>query len=396
MQFLLRSIKKLSMAGVILALTSLPALRAADLLTIGSEAPQLNVEHWVHDGHGKFKPVTKFSAGKVYVVEFWATWCGPCIASMPHLAQLQTEYADKGVQVISISDEELETVQKFLTREVQSRNRPPAKEGAEKETDKESAPKTYDELTSAYCLTTDPDRSVYESYMDAAKQNGIPTAFIVGKDSKIEWIGHPMEMDEPLAEIVSDKWDRKKFAEIFTEKQKLDVAMEKIAMAVRSGNMKSALEMVEELIATSKDAGMSDQLYMMRLQLRFRDKDSAEKLPEYIKDAYEKFAERGSVINMIAWNLASKIEAKDTASEEASKQMVKSSLAAMEKAIQKANTDSERAAMLDTLAHFQYLDGDIDAAIKSQTEAVEKAAPQSKPQIKAFLDKLNKAKEEKK
>ena len=35
--------------------------------------------------------------------------------------------------------------------------------------------------------------------MQAAYQPGIPTAFIVGKDSKIEWIGHPMRMDEPLA-----------------------------------------------------------------------------------------------------------------------------------------------------------------------------------------------------
>lgn len=89
-----------------------------ELLTIGSDAPPLDVEHWVQNGNGKFKPVTKVQAGKVYVVEFWATWCGPCVQSMPHLAALQTEYASKGVQLISISDEDLETVEKFLEREV--------------------------------------------------------------------------------------------------------------------------------------------------------------------------------------------------------------------------------------------------------------------------------------
>ena len=43
------------------------------LLTIGSKAPLLNIEHWISNGNGKFKPVTTFTPGRVYVVEFWAT-----------------------------------------------------------------------------------------------------------------------------------------------------------------------------------------------------------------------------------------------------------------------------------------------------------------------------------
>ena len=69
------------------------------------EAPALDIEHWIQDGNGFFKPVKKFEAGKVYVIEFWATWCGPCIASMPHLAELQNKYRGRDVQVISVSDE---------------------------------------------------------------------------------------------------------------------------------------------------------------------------------------------------------------------------------------------------------------------------------------------------
>jgi thiol-disulfide isomerase/thioredoxin len=162
----------------------------ADLLTIGSKAPSLNVEHWVQNGKGKFKPVKKFEDGKVYVVEFWATWCGPCIASMPHLSELQKTYADKGVQIVSISDEDLETVETFLKREVNA----PAKEEEgdddddkkegdkkDKEDDDSDAPKTYADVTAGYCLTTDPDGSSQKDYMQAAQQNGIPTAFIVGK-----------------------------------------------------------------------------------------------------------------------------------------------------------------------------------------------------------------------
>ena len=55
---------------------------------------------------------------KVVVLEFWATWCGPCIAAMPHIAEIQKKYEDKNVQVISISDEDLDTVEDFLEREV--------------------------------------------------------------------------------------------------------------------------------------------------------------------------------------------------------------------------------------------------------------------------------------
>jgi len=75
--------------------------------------------------------------------------------------------------VVSVSDEDLETVKGFL--------------------EEESGDKTFAEITRNYCLTTDPDGSVYEDYMKAANQQGIPTAFIVGKSGLVEWIGHPME-----------------------------------------------------------------------------------------------------------------------------------------------------------------------------------------------------------
>ena len=41
--------------------------------------------------------------GKVVVIDFWATWCGPCIAEMPHMKKLYAAYKDKGVEFIGVS-----------------------------------------------------------------------------------------------------------------------------------------------------------------------------------------------------------------------------------------------------------------------------------------------------
>jgi thiol-disulfide isomerase/thioredoxin len=43
------------------------------------------------------------SKGKVVVLDFWATWCGPCVAEMPNMKQLYAKYHDKGVEFIGVS-----------------------------------------------------------------------------------------------------------------------------------------------------------------------------------------------------------------------------------------------------------------------------------------------------
>ena len=64
-------------------------------LMVGDKAPVLQTGKWVQG-----EPVEGFDTNHVYVVEFWATWCGPCVGSIPHLNQLWEKYKDKGVIVI--------------------------------------------------------------------------------------------------------------------------------------------------------------------------------------------------------------------------------------------------------------------------------------------------------
>jgi thiol-disulfide isomerase/thioredoxin len=54
-------------------------------------------------------------AGKVVLVDFWASWCVPCRKEMPEFNRLRAEYADQGFEVVGIAADELDKVQEFLS-----------------------------------------------------------------------------------------------------------------------------------------------------------------------------------------------------------------------------------------------------------------------------------------
>jgi thiol-disulfide isomerase/thioredoxin len=142
------------------------------------DAPPLQIAKFIK---GEAVELAKGKGSQTYVVEFWATWCGPCRTSIPHLTELQKKYRDKQVTFIGVSDETAEEVEPFV---------------------KEMGAKMD------YVVAVDQDRKTFAAYMEAFEQGGIPTAFIVDKAGKVVWYGHPMaELDTVLDEVVAGKFD---------------------------------------------------------------------------------------------------------------------------------------------------------------------------------------------
>lgn len=133
---------------------------------LGIAAEPLTGLEWVKNGPVEIKP------GTVYVVEFWATWCPPCRESIPHLTELQHKYKGKNVVIVGVSTEKVNVVKPFVEQRGDAMD---------------------------YAVAVDTTGTVSKGYMDAFGRETIPTAFVVGADGKIAWVGHPRnDMDAVL------------------------------------------------------------------------------------------------------------------------------------------------------------------------------------------------------
>ncbi len=350
----------------------------AETLTIGSRAPSIDIEHWVHNGEGRFPKVEKFEPGKVYIVEFWATWCGPCIASMPHIVEVQNKYADRGVQFISISDEKLGIVENFLEKRIPNA--------------KDDGPATYAELTKSYCLTTDPDMSAKKDYLIAAERHGIPCCFIVGKDAKIEWIGHPMRMDEPLNQVVEDTWDRESFGKQFRIEHAREELMYQtrvqVAAASKAKDYAKIISIADQALPQADTADLKFDFLAMKLPAMAMESAGAAAMDNVLSamfDLTEEIAPNTKptkilTVSRLAYDLFIDDQIKNKELIEKAKRQVRSvvsNLPAMTKA-----------SALDTLSHLQFVTGDLSGAIASQSQAVELATGKRQEDLQKFLDEL--------
>ena len=182
-----------------------------------------------------------FAPGKTYVVEFWATWCGPCKESIPHLTALAKKNPDVTFVGVSVWEDDKEgNVKAFIDG-------------------------MGDKMDYHVGYSGNQD-GMAQTWMAAAGQNGIPTAFVV-KDGTIEWVGHPMEMEKPLDEIEAGTFDRAAFRKTFDrratenrERMAASKAMRDADLAFKAGRRaeaKAALAAAVAKYPTQKESADS-------------------------------------------------------------------------------------------------------------------------------------------
>ena len=143
---------------------------------IGDPAAPLTIKEWIKGGPVAVKPGTN-----IYVIEFWATLSTASRANIPKVNELQKKYKDQGVVFVAISDDPQDKILQFFS---------------------------VFGVSFDCAVAADDARKTARSYMVAYGQNGIPYAFVVGKDGKVLWHGYPFQgLDQALADITAGHYN---------------------------------------------------------------------------------------------------------------------------------------------------------------------------------------------
>ena len=341
-------------AGVSVAASVL----AADAkLKVGDSAPELQVGKWIQG-----EPVKEFAKGTVYIVEFWATWCGPCRISTPHLNELSQKFKSKGLVVIGQSVFE----------------RVPDEEAAVKGFIKSMKGK----MTYRVALddkTAMKNGAMAETWMEAAGLATIPTAFIVNQEGKIVWIGNPLvpSLGRIVEDVIEGRFDAKRAvveAELEADRQRQLMALnQEFSRQAGAGQWAEAeriLNRFEELLPEAQKISVD----IARFQLLVSKKDfpAAYKLADKMSEARPEDVE---LQQQLAWTIATGpgLENRD--------------LVIAERIAERANKASggNNPDVLDTLARLQFMNGRKEEAVATQRKAVDQAEGRTKTSLAATL-----------
>ena len=323
------------------------AERTGPKLQIGDAAPALQVGKWLQG-----EPVKAFQKDSVYVVEFWATWCGPCIASMPHLDELAQKFQKQGLVVVALTTEDEANSSEAVTEFVQG-------DGAKYH------------FRYAFC----DDNKMMTQYMEAAEQQGIPCSFVVGKDGKVAFIGHPSELDQVLPQVLDGTWSVEKAQQMAAAQQKFNSVI-----TTMETDPVAALATLEEIAQANPAKAQADDFQSVRMICLALAKKYDELIPvaEAQLAKMNKAEDGMGLISLAGILMSVNAEAPHPKLAEMGKKALDKALA----------LESKSPEVLMMAAQFYALSGNREKALEYGKKAVELAPDDLQELLKAELKQL--------
>jgi len=316
-----------------MSVSAFPAAR----LKIGDKAPPIQVAKWIQG-----EPLKSFEKGKVYIVEYWATWCGPCKIYIPHLNKLHQAFKDKGLVVMGISIREDDPVDpvKYV------------KQMGNQMTYRVAA----DDMSSGKGFMDD-------AWMHAAETDSLPTSFIVNQDGLIAYIGHPIGIKEALlGKILAGKYDIKVAAAAFERKRENEGKIKELDAAYEVAMEKKDWAKAEETIDAREPLVEDEdrptlQLARMTVKIRKSDFAGAEKIAA---DLLNEKIDEARIYDGLGWAIATEEKVSPKLLDLAEKSTTKAS----------AMAEGKDPSIHETIARIQFLKGNKAAAIAAQEKAI--------------------------
>ena len=348
--------KKFKFLSAVLGFTLCAAVAAVAETTvkIGDVAPKLETGKWVQG-----EPVKGFDKGTAYIVEFWATWCGPCKVSIPHLNEIAQKYKDKGLTVIGQDcwEKDDDLVAPFVK-------------------------KMADKMTYRVALDNKADGgkgAMAIAWMEAAGMNGIPSAFLIDKTGHIAWIGHPMELtDTTIDEVLAGTFDVKKAAEAAAKKNAAQSELQSLSMeygkAMKGKDWEAAnatLDKIEKVLP----AEAKGSILSARFGIFVAKKDFAGAY-KYALQVSDSHLDNAMIQNEFAWRILV-----DPSLEERDLKVAETIAQRAEKA-----SKGKDAGILDTLARAEFMLGKKKEAIELSTKALSLAEGEAKESYTKTLE----------
>ena len=344
--------KKALALAFIVGLVTAPKAMAE--LKVGDDAPSITIKEWVK---GEAFDMSKANDKDIIVVEFWATWCGPCRTSIPHMSDMQDHFKNKGVTFIGVTDEERKIVDKFL------------KDGG------------YDKKM-RYRVAIDDGNKTSDAYMKASNQRGIPTAFVV-QGGKLKWIGHPMdELGLTIAKLAGDEKYAKKEEEAKKKREKVQELMGKFQMAAQAEDWAKAVGFIDDALKVQPN---EFQMMWAKYHILVTKMDKKKEAGIFGREVVSQ-SDSSDEMNFLAWRILTDEEFEDARD-------LKLAKLAAEKAM--SLSDEKNPSVIDTYARALADTGDLKGAVKWQTKAVELADESMKEELQKNLDDFRKQLEKK-